>query len=236
MFYLSLVLILSGILLFSYSILSRSFSKPREVSNDSLPGRDDSIDVGNLEDFGEMISGDDENATLHEEFSRDFQSHDDENDDVREVSEFFKDQEFADDNNDENTYVKTEDEAGIVSAAAGENDYEIPVTMSDAVLFDDSSNVIDYDSSTGIIDPSLEKYKSIKRIGSGTFSVEKEGVSFYVDTKLHRLDFYKINRIKTGDNYLALFTGGGSVKLFLFANNSQILDFEEKFEDYLANH
>jgi len=200
-----------------------------------LPGRDDSIDAGNLEDFGEMISGADEGLTLHEEFSGDFQSPDDENDDVREVSEFFKDQEFADDNNDENTYVKTEDEADVVSAAG--NDDDVPVTMSDAVLFDDSSSVIDYDSSTGIIDPSLEKYKSIKRIGSGSFIVEKEGVSFYVDTKLHRIDFYKISRIKTGDNYLALFTsGGGSVKLFLFANNSQILDFEEKFEDYLANH
>jgi len=60
-----------------------------------------------------------------------------------------------------------------------------------AVLYVDSSHVIDYANQSGSIDSSLEGYKNIKRIGSGHLAVEKGGVTFYMGKKLYRFDFHR---------------------------------------------
>ena len=92
-----------------------------------------------------------------------------------------------------------------------------------AVLFEDRSSVIDYSSESGSIDPSLEKYKNIKRIGSGPCSVETGGITFYMGKKLYRYDFHRVRDIKAGKSHLALFLmGSGSVKLFIIEPGSGI--------------
>lgn len=86
-----------------------------------------------------------------------------------------------------------------------------------AVLYEDSSRVIDYASESGTIDPSLEKYRKIRRLGSGHLALEKEGISFYMGKKMYRYDFHRVRDLKIGERHMALFIGGSeSVKLFIF--------------------
>ncbi len=90
-----------------------------------------------------------------------------------------------------------------------------------AVLYEDSSRVIDYASESGTIDPSLEKYKKIRRLGNGHVAIEKEGISFYMGKKMYRYDFHRIRDLKTGERHIALFISGSeSVKLFIFETGS----------------
>jgi hypothetical protein len=106
-----------------------------------------------------------------------------------------------------------------------------------AVLFEDKSNVIDYSSESGSIDPSLEKYKSIKRIGNGTISVENGGITFYMGKKLYRYDFHRIRDIKAGKSHIALFLmGSGSVKLFIMEPGSGIITMAtDTFREYVRS-
>lgn len=93
-----------------------------------------------------------------------------------------------------------------------------------AVLYEDSSRVIDYDSASGIIDPSLERYKQIRRIGRGRFAVEKGGITFRTESTLYRFDFHRLRDIREGRRHLALFLGGSeSVRLFIFESESGLI-------------
>ncbi len=106
-----------------------------------------------------------------------------------------------------------------------------------AVLFEDKSNVIDYGSESGSIDPSLEKYKNIKRIGSGTISIETGGITFYMGKKLYRYDFHRIRDIKAGKSHLALFLmGSGSTKLFIVEPGTDIITAAtDAFREYVRS-
>lgn len=93
-----------------------------------------------------------------------------------------------------------------------------------AVLYEDSSKVIDYSSESGIIDPSLEKYRKIRRLGSGHVVVEKDGVSFYMGKKMYRYDFHRVRDVIVGERHIALFVGGSeSVKLFICETSGEPL-------------
>ena len=86
-----------------------------------------------------------------------------------------------------------------------------------AVLYEDASRVIDYANESGSIDPSLEKYKKIRRLGGGRVALEKDGISFYMGKKMYRYDFGRIRDLRSGEKHMALFIGGSeSVKLFIF--------------------
>ncbi|GEM_PF-1078050 len=106
-----------------------------------------------------------------------------------------------------------------------------------AVLFEDKSNVIDYGSESGSIDPSLEKYRNIKRIGEGTISVETGGITFYMGKKLYRYDFHRIRDIKAGKSHLALFLmGSGSIKLFIIEPGSAVITAAtDAFREYVRS-
>ncbi|HQO40060.1 MAG TPA: hypothetical protein PK986_06300 [Spirochaetota bacterium] len=103
-----------------------------------------------------------------------------------------------------------------------------------AILFDDRSNMIDYDSGSASIDASIEGYKNIKRIGSGNLSVERDGLSFYLGDSLYRFDFHRIFDIWSGDNFIALpLKGSGTVKLFLLERGNGLPEKVEKyFQEY----
>jgi len=92
-----------------------------------------------------------------------------------------------------------------------------------AVLYEDSSHVIDYANQSGSIDPSLEGYKSIKRIGRGHLDVERGGVTFYMGKKLYRFDFHRVRDVKSGTGHLAIFLeGSDAVRLFIIESGSAI--------------
>jgi len=106
--------------------------------------------------------------------------------------------------------------------------------VSGVVFFEDSSSVIDYDRSSGSIDPSLEEYGKIRRIGEGRLTVEGEGLNFYIGRKFYRYDFHIIREIKTGENFMAVFiSGSDSVKLFLMGSREFINAADIKFREYV---
>ncbi|OHD66150.1 MAG: hypothetical protein A2176_07865 [Spirochaetes bacterium RBG_13_51_14] len=106
-----------------------------------------------------------------------------------------------------------------------------------AVLYEDSSHVIDYGNESGRIDTSLDGYRSIRRIGSGRITVEKGGINFYTGKKIYRFDFHRISDIKSGSGYLALFTEGSeTVKLFIFESGVGAVDsISGAYRQYLSN-
>jgi len=103
-----------------------------------------------------------------------------------------------------------------------------------AVMFDDRSNIIDYESGVGAIDSTLSKYKSIKRIGKGVIESDFDGLNFYLDEKLYRFDFHKVYDIWSGPDYIALpLKGNSTVKLFLIQNSPGFPDkVEADFKEY----
>jgi len=103
-----------------------------------------------------------------------------------------------------------------------------------AVLFDDKSNLIDYDSGITSIEPSVSALKSIKRIGRGKVQVDDDGVSFYMDDKFYRFDFHKLYDVWSGPGFVALpLKGGSSVKLFMIDNAP---DFPDRVEVYYQEY
>ncbi len=101
-------------------------------------------------------------------------------------------------------------------------------TIVSAIMFDDRSNIIDYESGIGVIDSTFSKYKSIKRIGKGKIESDFDGVNFYLDEKLYRFDFHKVYDIWSGSNYIALpLKGNSTVKLFIIEHSA---GFPEKVE------
>lgn len=103
-----------------------------------------------------------------------------------------------------------------------------------AIMFDDRSNIIDYESGVGAIDSTFSKYKSIKRIGKGIIESDFDGVNFYLDEKLYRFDFHKVYDIWSGPDYIALpLKGNSTVKLFLIQNSPGFPDkVEADFKEY----
>lgn len=92
-----------------------------------------------------------------------------------------------------------------------------------AVLYHDASGVVDYEGGASVIDPSFKKYSKLKRIGSGHVSVVGEGINFQMRKKLYRFEFYLINKMVQGENYLALFLkGSDEARLFIFKRGSGI--------------
>jgi hypothetical protein len=104
-----------------------------------------------------------------------------------------------------------------------------------AVLYEDSSRVIDYANESGSIDPSLEKYRKIRRLGSGRVAVEKDGISFYMGKKMYRYDFNRVRDLKSGERHMALFIGGSeSVKLFIFeSGGAPVTAISDAYRDFV---
>jgi len=122
--------------------------------------------------------------------------------------------------------LPADDESDIVSAA----DSGVY-----AVLFDDKSNLIDYDSGITNIEPSVPALKSIKRIGRGKVQVDDDGVSFYMDDKFYRFDFHKLYDVWSGPGFVALpLKGGSSVKLFMIEGAPDFPDrVEVNYQEYI---
>ncbi len=89
-----------------------------------------------------------------------------------------------------------------------------------AVLFNDGAGLVEMDGTVRIIDPTLEKYRDIRRVGSGLIDIVKGGINFTIEKNLYRFDYQKIENMRLGENYAAIFLRNSpSVRLFIFEKN-----------------
>lgn len=92
-----------------------------------------------------------------------------------------------------------------------------------AVLYNDASGVVDYESKENVIDPSFKKYSKLRRIGRGHVGIVKDGINFQLRKKLYRFEFYRIEKMLPGKNYIALFIkGSDEAKLLIFDRESDM--------------
>ncbi|MBN2401090.1 MAG: hypothetical protein JXN64_01700 [Spirochaetes bacterium] len=98
------------------------------------------------------------------------------------------------------------------------------------VMYEDSSNIIDYSNNDSIIDSTLREYKKIRRVGAGNLEISEDGVNFRAGKKLFRFDFRRIADIKSGNNFFVLLMKGSDVsKLFLFKKDTEVSEKLKKF-------
>lgn len=231
MFYLSLILILSGILFFIYSLFfeSKGHKKIRNFNNDIKEETKKAADNSNLYFHGREKGNEKDLRTISRRKN-----------DIKNDNQDFIDEEKQNFDNLDDIPVHDEIHNREISQDDGSLAEEVNVLTAApplAILFDDSSNVIDYIKESGIIDSTLEKYKKIKRIGRGKFILEKDGINFHIGRKLYRFDFHRIKDISAGNNFVALFSkGGDSIKMFLFEKKSDMINVTmTKFQDYKSS-
>ncbi len=232
MLYLSLFFILSGLLVFFYSAFKDAGSplvfsgrkpagkrhKTDEIIEKRLPEEEIEPETLSSHDI-------DDHEGIHHEISRHLLSEDDgEEVDLIDDSESFS--------------RKEPDSPDLSSGKTVVKESANPNESYCFVLFDDRSSVIDYRSGTGNIDPSLKEYKNIKRMGNGRFLLDREGINFYMENKQFRFDFYRINEMVSGNNYIAAFIKGSQgVKLFVVENENELIDrVQRKFHEYNKTH
>ncbi len=242
MLYLSLFFILSGLLVFFYSAF-RDAGNPLFFSGRSPSGKSHKRDAAIEKRFSgegeyEPLQGDEsiEPAAL---YSGDRDAHEGIH---HEISEHLLSEEAGDEGE---LFDASEGSSGKSYGSPGKNPGEDaeresgnPNESYSFILFDDRSSLIDYRNGFGSIDPSLKEYKNIKRMGNGRFLLDREGINFYMKKKQFRFDFYRINEIVTGSNYIAAFVkGSDAVKLFVVENETELIDrVQSKFLEYSESH
>jgi hypothetical protein len=114
-------------------------------------------------------------------------------------------------------------------------DYELRPDSFQATLYEDSSNIIDYEKSENRIDPTLKEYRNIKRMGKGDIELAKEGINFYIGKKFFRFDYHRIRDLKIGERFIAIFLKGSDiVRVFVFDRDSGIQsNIKRSYQDYL---
>ncbi len=106
-----------------------------------------------------------------------------------------------------------------------------------AVLYEDASGLVDYENGESSIDPSLEAYNKLKRLGSGEVEIAAESLIIRIGKAVHRFDFYKVQDYRIGDNYIALYLKGSrAVRLFLVDANPDLrFTMQAAVEDYFRS-
>ncbi len=250
MVYLAILLILCGLLILISALFiekgrggvsgyngpevsGRSFS---HLSGDSDPDEDEMIFPGDKT----------EETDVHADEEDIFISFDDDAEDLYDYEEFpGTDITSGSSFNSREDYHQSErikSDYAEKAPAAGSDEEIYPLRRNDdrgnkyvsAVMFDDRSNIIDYESGVGAIDSTFSRYKSIKRIGKGRIESDFDGINFYIDEKLYRFDFHKVYDIWSGPGYIALpLKGNSTVKLFLIENSPGFPDkVEADYKEY----
>ncbi|PKL38118.1 MAG: hypothetical protein CVV44_13200 [Spirochaetae bacterium HGW-Spirochaetae-1] len=231
MLYISLIFILSGLLLFAFSVISGSLKEERRAEYAGTPKQKESVvssSKTNPAGYEPSINAD----KKREKKAAD----NDVEEPVKEVKELFlaKDKVIIDDNIPEVFSDGEDDSVFVGDPLTYDNGLQNGEAI--AVLFDDHSSVVDYQHRKGVIDPGLTEYRNIKRIGRGRLLVEKEGINFKIDSKLFRFDFFKLDQFYSGDNYIALkIRGREEKKLFIFENGKEAVPgIKEGYEAFLS--
>jgi hypothetical protein len=103
---------------------------------------------------------------------------------------------------------------------------------SNAVLFEDSSGAFDYSvlPLKGTAAPAA--LAKIKRIGEGRLTPEKNGISFHMKNRLYRFDYHRIEGLNFGDDFLAVNSGGKTPVRFFILNSGSSEAVEQINSDY----
>lgn len=239
-FAISFILIISGIFLLLYSFLSQSESGKVPSVTDKSPIDEDLSQLGNVddipvpkffvEDISEGISEDisSEETLIHvtEGSSAEELRHCvDVSDNVKipEVEELAPVDEVVDEPNSEDDNLSVEDFVLEDISTTGLSSHS--EEKAEVALYFDSSSIVDYENSRGVIDPTLEGYRHISRVGRGNLLYEKDGLNFYMGKKLFRFDFYRIEDLWTGENHLSLaLKDGNAVNLFVFGEKKGLIE------------
>ncbi len=114
-------------------------------------------------------------------------------------------------------------DSAVEEKTAGEGETESDFAA--AVLYEDSSHLIDYSSEKGIIDPRFDHYREIRRIDEGKLLLEKEGFSFYCGKKFFRFDFIKAENVYISHNSIAvIYHGDVPVRLFILPEKTEFTE------------
>ncbi len=238
MLYITLILIASGLFLIIYSLFIEPSEKPftpnidfsdeqgngsdhatanpqpeidtskdlTEFETETILGEEDSFDEYDLSFDNLDISGEydlNDSTIITEEKN---------GDELPQKSDLFEDIGDMIDDEIDNKREKKEQ----LSDKITDNNYS-------AVLYEDSSNIFDYEKNNSIIDSTLQEYQKIKRIGKGNVELKKDGINFTIEKKLFRYDFHRIDNIVSGNNYFSLFLKRSDVaRLFIFDKNTSI--------------
>ncbi len=86
-----------------------------------------------------------------------------------------------------------------------------------AALFDDEAGAFNLDDTAGAPDPDALDFSKFRRLGKGQLEEVRDGLNFHLGKAFYRFDFHRIERARSGENFLALkLKGGSSVRVFLF--------------------
>ncbi len=260
MLYLSILFIISGILLFVYSIINSSdgsekkkpFVKKTKRKIPSEPEKENTDNTIEIND--ESIA--DKRIVPHYLYSDEndvSDHHDPEENSLSEPEDdffFFDDAETTEFSDQEFNKLKEDIESGNdtdidFKETASPQEYfdEDPETdnidrngSSNFTLYNDTSSLIDYRTSSGNIDPTITKYKNISRVGRGRLILDRDGINFNMEKKHFRFDFHKIHELFSGENYLAFFIkGSDTAKLFITDKETDIINkIEESYKDLIG--
>ena len=211
MLYISLILIASGIIFILFTLITST--KKQTVKHDSSTAGADISSAVNRQ----PVKNENENKTDHA-----VAASEDENK-IEELSI------------PEPDVTATEEERGSDSVEANPekddnvieeqnvkevSDEDVSI-ITDVSLYEDASNIIDYENNDSIIDPGLSEYEKIKRIGEGSIELLKSGINFRTGKKLFRFDYHRVSDVKKGKNYFVLqMKGSNKNRIFVFKNSA----------------
>jgi hypothetical protein len=243
MLYITITLVASGLFLIIYSLFTSSHKKPylstiepptngkngylheEDIKTAKEPGTIEELTAINTHSTSKINDFDTKSLNLNipDDDSEGTEENDwraPELDDLRAATK-----ETDRDNIDDRIY-KNEKEARISDKLEGK--------AYSAILYEDSSNILDYDNRSSIIDSTLKEYEKIKRMGKGMLELKDKCISFTSENKTYRYDFHRITKIRGGNNYLSLFIKKSKpARLFIFDKDSSIgIKLERIFNDY----
>lgn len=226
MLYVSIFLIVAGIVLIVYSFVSRSHVKSTVPLSQSSPFTSKSI-YSSLTDAQGMMHGEKKKEYDHFQTLVEKEAEKSHSDDHKALVKSVQSQSVS---RDEQKIVLKAENATYDAKTFDRSNNEKFL----AVLYYDSTGIVDYESGQSNIDPTFKKYSKLKRIGSGHISVVGDAIHFQMRKKLFRFEFYLIEKIVQGENYLAIFLkGSNEIRLFIFKRQSGLeKNIVREFEAY----
>jgi hypothetical protein len=218
MLYLSLILIASGLFFIIYTLLIKAKKETETIYS---------------KEASESISP----KKVAEKISKSRLAGEQKNQSGRVIQKFASDTNISRDDVFEDDEKKVENKSSDLSDIEDKFEEERMSENSPVVMYEDSSNIIDYINNDSIIDSTLKEYKKIKRIGTGNLEISKDGINFSAGKKSFRFDFRRVANVKTGNNFIVLLMKGNDVlKLFLFKKNSLLSEkLKQVYNKYLTN-
>ena len=136
-----------------------------------------------------------------------------------------------------NIIDKENDNIDTINISNTDSDIDSDQDIRYAILFEDSSNLFDYDNQKFIVDSTMIEYNKIKGIGKGILEVNRDGINFNIEKEYFRFDFHRIEEVKSGSNFFSLFLRGSDIaRLFLFEKDDPFgIEIKQIYNNYSLN-